>query len=228
MAEIPKPRPKHNNPFLKEGELRSFGRLASRMSDTQRATLLHTVQHYALHATDWQKFTEVELEIGMGEGLALFARAKAQPQRLFIGCEVYLNGLAKLVHALQAEPQVKNVRIIPTDVRSELVNFPENSLNTILIPYPDPWPKARHHKRRLVQQPVLTELARVLKPEGEWWLITDIPAYATWAADCVAQEKSFCKRAVHTSPPHWWITTKYEQKAYKEGRIPQYLQFKIN
>lgn len=222
-----KTKPKHTNPFLKEGELRSFGRLASRMSGTQREKLMQQVRHFALKPADFQSFAETELEIGMGEGLALFARAKAQPQRLFIGCEVYLNGLAKLVRALHAEPQVTNVRIIPTDMRSELINFPENSLNAILIPYPDPWPKARHHKRRLVQHPVLTELARVLKPEGELWLMTDIPAYAAWVAECVAQEKSFTYVAAHATPPRWWVTTKYEQKAFKEGRTATYLQFKL-
>jgi tRNA (guanine-N7-)-methyltransferase len=164
----------------------------------------------------------VEIELGMGNGLAMLERARVNPERLFVGVEVYLNGLRSLVSRLEQAPSVKNVRLAPMDARELLPELPKACVDRLLVPYPDPWPKARHHKRRLVQGGFLSACARVLKPAGELWLVTDIEAYANWVEEKMAAQRAFILQK-NTQPPGWWVATKYEKKAIKEGRVPQYL-----
>lgn len=217
-------------PTTKMMRLATTGRLSSRLSATDKAKLTKRLQAFALTEEDWRQFSQTELEIGMGNGLALFERAKAQPERLFVGVELYLNGLRSLVNQLEKNPDVSNVRIVGADVRDVLAALPAQRLDRVVIPYPDPWPKAKHHKRRLVQADLLAALAPCLAEEGELVLITDIVDYALWMLREVYTQRVFMPAVIGpaewATPPAWWVRTKYEQKALQEGRKPWYITCK--
>jgi tRNA (guanine-N7-)-methyltransferase len=168
----------------------------------------------------------VWLEIGFGGGEHLHAIARAHPDVRLLGCEPFVNGVAMLLGKLAADDP-GNVRIHPGDVRDLVDVLPEAILGRVYLLYPDPWPKARHHKRRLAEPDTLTELARAMAPGAELRLATDIPDYAEHAVAAAAETGRF--EPVVTGPPAWhapwpgWHSTRYEAKARREGRVPHYL-----
>ena len=119
------------------------------------------------------------LEIGFGGGEHLVARAQAHPDSRFIGVEPFLNGVASCLRHIE-ESGVTNVRLHMGDARDVLARLPDASLDVVYVLFPDPWPKARHHKRRLIQPDFIAELARVLKPGGDVRFATDWADYAAW------------------------------------------------
>ena len=209
------------------GMQRSYGRTASRMSVADQAKLDARLEAYALKEEDLAWQGPMELEVGMGNGLAMLERAKNAPDRLFIGIEVYRNGLRSLVHRLEKDASIKNVRIVGEDVRPFLEGLPKNAFDRVCVLYPDPWPKKKHHKRRLVQQASLDLFDRVLKQDGELFFATDIPCYAQWIIREVYSHPVWDFEVVSpedwAQEPAWWISTKYEQKAFREGRKPWYM-----
>jgi tRNA (guanine-N7-)-methyltransferase len=168
----------------------------------------------------------VWLEIGFGGGEHLHALAKAHPEMRLLGCEPFVNGVAMLLGKLAADDP-GNVRIHPGDVRDLVEVLPEAILGRVYLLYPDPWLKARHHKRRLAGPGTLAELARAMAPGAELRLATDILDYAEHAVAAAAETGHF--QPVVTAPPAWWApwpewqSTRYEAKALREGRVPHYL-----
>lgn len=155
------------------------GRLATRMSEAEQTELKQALQAWAPDAAFLQAGKPLEVELGMGNGMALYARAKANPEMHFVGSEIYLNGLQTLLKALQKQP-LPNVRIYPHDARTLFTSglLQPASVARVLILFPDPWPKASHHKRRLVQPPLMHTIQQHLAPHGELWVVTDWPSYA--------------------------------------------------
>lgn len=168
----------------------------------------------------------VWLEIGFGGGEHLEARAAERPDIGFIGVEPFLAGVARLLAAIEARG-LENVRILVDDARLLLRVLPDASLVGIDVLFPDPWPKARHHKRRIVAPATLAEMARVLEPGGELRLATDDPGYARWMLAAIRGEPRLewlAERAADWRTP--WAdrpTTRYEAKALAAGRRPVYL-----
>jgi len=167
-------------------------------------------------------------EVGFGGGEHLAAQALAQPEVGFIGCEPFLNGMAKLLVQLDASA-IQNVRVHMDDARDVLVRLPDRSLSSVYVLFPDPWPKLRHHKRRFIQRQTLDVLARVLKPGAEFRLATDHMDYARWALGHLMQDTRFHWRATNALDwrvrPEGWPQTRYEQKALRAGRSCVYLRF---
>jgi tRNA (guanine-N7-)-methyltransferase len=167
-------------------------------------------------------------EVGFGGGEHLAAQAAAHPEVGYIGCEPFLNGVAKLLTQID-EARLSNVRVHPDDARDVLPGLPSHSLSAFYVLFPDPWPKLRHHKRRFIQPGTLDELARVLKPGGELRLATDHADYALWALQHLMADMRF--RWTAESAADWrvrpadWPATRYEQKALKAGRACVYLRF---
>lgn len=163
------------------------------------------------------------LEVGFGGGEHLLHMAQSNPQADLIGCEPYVNGVAMLLGRLKREP-VANLRIHPGDVRDLFDVLPDAALARVFLNYPDPWPKARHHRRRFVSPEFLHPLARVMAPGGEFHVATDIPDYARQAREEVPPAGF---RPVLDSATPWpdWFSTRYEVKALREGRVPRYLTF---
>jgi len=166
------------------------------------------------------------IEIGFGGGEHLLAQAQANPDVHFIGCEPYMDGVANLLKT--AAP--KNLRIFPDDARLLLPHLPPASVDAVFILFPDPWPKARHHKRRLIQPALLAELARVMVPGGRLLLATDHADYLSWMLMHVLACKDFtwtAKTATDWSqPPAGWVRTRYQEKAEKEGRPATWLELR--
>ena len=172
---------------------------------------------------------DVFLEIGYGGGEHLTQRAGENPGIGFIGCEVFLNGVAKMVGQI-AEHRLANVRLWDQDAKPLLDWLPDASLGRAFLLYPDPWPKRRHRKRRFLSETMLPKFARVLRPGAELRFATDIDDYAAFALARIARSADFewtaqCQADWLTS---WegWRSTRYETKALREGRRGAYFTFR--
>ena len=170
----------------------------------------------------------VYLEIGFGGGEHLFAVAQAHPEAFFVGAEPFVNGVASLLDLLHQNPEVRNICIYPDDVRKLFEVFPDRLFDGIFLLYPDPWPKVRHEKRRFLVPDQQRSLARLLKPDGWLQVATDVEAYALWAQEVMDQTGLWRQTLedIHC-PPQGWVTTRYEQKGLKAGRVPTYLLYKL-
>ena len=173
--------------------------------------------------------SEIWLEIGFGGGEHLARQASDYPDVGMIGCEHYIDGVAKLLSAIDAE-RLGNVRVHPHDARDVMDALPDGCLARVFLLYPDPWPKTRHHKRRFMCTENLDALARLMRPGAELRVASDIPDYIRhslqfalshpafdWAAECSAD---------WLQPWPDWPGTRYEAKALSEGRRPAYLTFR--
>src|SRR5688572_23707735 len=162
--------------------LSSFGRNRGRSLRSRQQGLMETLLPKItvdLHAPLDAAYARVALEIGFGAGEHLAALAAHSPQTLCIGCEPFLNGVAKLLVSVE-ERELGNIRVFTDDARKLADALPEETVDDIYILFPDPWPKLRHQKRRLVNQDTLQRLARIQKPGGRLLLATDHADYATW------------------------------------------------
>ncbi|MFN3721616.1 MAG: tRNA (guanosine(46)-N7)-methyltransferase TrmB [Paracoccaceae bacterium] len=165
------------------------------------------------------------VEVGFGGGEHLVHMAERYPEVSLIGCEPFVNGIAMLLGKIRAAG-VTNLTIHPGDVRDLFDVLPAASVDKVFLNYPDPWPKARHHRRRFVTPGYLALLARVMKPGAEFRVATDIPDYVRQTLEEVPQAGFVLDRQTGEGAA-WedWISTRYEQKALREGRAPHYLTF---
>lgn len=169
------------------------------------------------------------LEIGFGGGEHLAVQAHAHPEIGFLGVEPFRNGVAKLLEAIETQ-DLRNVRLLTDDARLLLDALPDASIERAFVLFPDPWPKARHHKRRIVNPATAAALGRVVRPGGELRLATDDPGYARWMLATLLAETSFTWTAERAAdwrePPPDWAPTRYEAKARTAGRRPIFLSFR--
>jgi tRNA (guanine-N7-)-methyltransferase len=172
---------------------------------------------------------DVRLEIGFGGGEHLIAEARALPDTGFIGCEPYVNGMAKILTQIEAH-NIRNIRLFAGDAAELLAWAPPHALARIDLIHPDPWPKRRHWKRRFVQDATVAAMARVLKPEGEFRFVTDIDDYAAWTLRYLSRSADFVWTAERASdwrlPWADYTMTRYGRKAEREGRRAAYLRFR--
>jgi tRNA (guanine-N7-)-methyltransferase len=171
----------------------------------------------------------VRLEIGFGGAEHLIAQALAEPNTGFIGSDGFLNAIGKAL-VLIDDNKLGNVRLHLGDAVELLDWLPEGGLARIDLLYPDPWPKRRHWKRRFIQDRSLKQFARVLKPGGELRFATDIPDYAVYELARVTRTPDFActAEAADDCRKHWTriSPTRYEAKAVREGRTPNYFIFR--
>lgn len=170
----------------------------------------------------------VWLEVGFGSGEHMVHQAQHNPNVGIIGCEPYVNGVAVAIGKIHAAG-VSNLRLHPGDARDLFDVLPEGSLDKAFLLYPDPWPKARHHRRRFVTPEHLEPLHRALKPGAEFRVASDIPDYIRQAIEEIPRAGF---EWLAEGPADWrepwgdWLSTRYEQKALREGRVPHYLTFR--
>lgn len=166
----------------------------------------------------------VWLEVGFGGGEHLVSMAARYRDVGLIGCEPFVNGIAMLLGKIRVAG-VNNLAIHPGDVRDLFEVLPEGILQKCFLNYPDPWPKARHHRRRFVTTGYLTMLARVMAKGAEFRIATDISDYVRQTLDEVPQAGF---ELIHQGDKAWddWHSTRYEQKALREGRPPHYLTYR--
>jgi tRNA (guanine-N7-)-methyltransferase len=170
----------------------------------------------------------VRLEIGFGGGEHLIAEARASPNLGFIGCEPYVNGMAKILAQIEAHG-IGNIKLFAGDATELLAWAPRYSLARIDLIHPDPWPKRRHWKRRFVQDATVAAMVRVLRPEGEFRFVSDIDDYCAWTLAHLVRAPDFvwtAERADDWRRP-WpdYTMTRYGRKAEREGRRAAYLRF---
>ncbi len=184
------------------------------------------------------------LEIGFGDGQHLFGQAKNNPQNVYVGVEVFQNGVANLLTLITGIKEgdnlpesvrledygVRNIRVFDDDVRKMFQNIPDGFFDKVFLLFPDPWPKKKHANRRFVNPDNLKEVARVLKKGGLFRVATDHPVYKRhvlrtmfecplfyWTAKCGADWRN---------EPEDWVQTKYQQKALREGRRPVWFDYR--
>ena len=224
-------------------ELRSFGRRRGRKLSERQASLMDTLlprvavpvgeqsscSREQLNGLFGGSAPPVWLEIGFGGGEHLLWQARSNPDVGFIGAEPFIDGVVKVLDGIDAA-QLSNVRLHADDARPLLRWLPEQSIDRAFVLFPDPWPKKRHVKRRLINPEFLGLLARVMVPGGELRIGSDIPDYIRTILLSVHKCSDFEWRA--RRPADWqrrpddWPKTRYEAKAVREGRRSTYLGFR--
>jgi tRNA (guanine-N7-)-methyltransferase len=172
---------------------------------------------------------QVRLEIGFGGGEHLIAEARALPNTGFIGCEPYVNGMAKILAQIETH-DIGNIRLFAGDATELLAWAPRHSLVRIDLIHPDPWPKRRHWKRRFVQDATVAAMARALKADGEFRFVSDIDDYGAWTLKHLLRSADLvwtAERAADWRLP-WsdYTMTRYGRKAEREGRKAAYFRFR--
>ncbi len=206
--------------------IRSFGRIKSRKLSDHKSHLLEDLfpTYDILQQSREQDCDQKNyLEIGFGFGDFTYQKAKENPDTFFFGSEPHLNGVVNLLAKLEVEP-LANLKISTTDVRLLLAKFPDKFFDQIFILFPDPWPKAKHFKRRLINQEFLDEiLSPKMKSNAKLTIATDHDSYKTWILCEIDRSKKFIWDA--NSKKDWqifpqdWVITKYQKKAAREGRV---------
>lgn len=219
-----------------------YGRTKGKtLKPAQERYLAEDLPRLAVAGVDWQENPDrtpldpaaltgggpLWLEVGFGGGEHMVHQAASNPDVTILGCEPFVNGVAMALGKMR-RAGVSNIRLHPGDARDLLDVLPQGSVDKAFLLYPDPWPKARHHRRRFVTPEHLEPLHRAMKPGAELRIATDIPDYVrqsllevppagfNWTAE---------------GPEDWrqpwgdWLSTRYEQKALREGRTPHYLTF---
>jgi tRNA (guanine-N7-)-methyltransferase len=168
-------------------------------------------------------------EIGFGSGEHLAAQAEAHPERGFIGCEPFLNGVVGALGHIR-ERHLANVRLHMGDALTVLERLPDASLERLYLLHPDPWPKARHAKRRMVNTGPLDLIAAKLAPGGEFRLGTDDPTYCRWSMMVMNRRRDFDwparAPADFLTRPADWPETRYERKARRQGHEVWYFRYR--
>ena len=214
--------------------LRSYGRLKTRTIKPRQAALMETLlpalrppagpfdpRALKLDAA------EVWLEIGFGGGEHMAAQAARRPDILILGAEPFQNGVASALRHID-EAALTNVRVLDGDARELMANLPDASLDRIFVLFPDPWPKSRHNKRRIVQAETVAEFARLLKPGGRLRFASDWADYVDWSLLRITANPAFRWTAERAedwrTPPADHITTRYEEKRLGDC-APVFLDF---
>jgi tRNA (guanine-N7-)-methyltransferase len=173
---------------------------------------------------------DVWLEVGFGGGEHLLHQARLHPDIGFIGCEPFINGVARLIADIdEGGAAPGNLRVLVDDARALIDRLPPASIGRVFVLFPDPWPKSRHHRRRFIAPEQLDALARVMRPAAELRIATDHVDYLRWILrHCLAHDGF---RWLVDGPADWrtrpadWPPTRYEGKALSQGDPCAYLRF---
>lgn len=213
---------------LKPPADRLYGRIRGKKLRPRQEWLLQTF----LPQTAWPDvgFTiqprETWLEVGFGGGEHAFELAKKNPDIGYIAAEVFDNGICSLLSriapdGIETPVPLPNLRLYTADARPLLRSLQDGALAKLFLMFPDPWPKARHAKRRFVHPELVTEVARVLQQGGEWRIASDDPTYQNWTDEVLAGQTLFMVTKTDQHPEAW-PHTRYEAKAIQAGRTPFY------
>lgn len=172
---------------------------------------------------------DLHLEIGFGGGEHLSGCAAKTPDTCFIGCEPFIDGVASLLADVE-EKGLANVRVFSDDARILLDALPDACLSRTYLLFPDPWPKKRHNRRRIVDAEFLSTLARLSADGAEFQFASDHMGYVAWALAALHRHPDWSwtarRPADWREPPPGWVPTRYEAKARKKGDLPAYLLFR--
>lgn len=221
-------------PIVKsDNYLRSFGRVSGRKL---RPDQMDLVENFLPKISiDIEKFKnpsdlfsdnkkEIWLEIGFGDGGHLAKQAELNPEIGFIGSEVFTNGVAGFLKKAK-EKEIDNVRVFFGDARLLLDKLPKSSLDGVYILYPDPWPKSRHNKKRIISQELFRALGGAIKQDGRLIIASDHDDYKIWIKKHLEETEHFLKDCITEEAPEGWIKTKYQMKAEKIGQGSMFFSY---
>lgn len=171
-----------------------------------------------------RKFNSYILEIGFGSGENIIAQALANPNNAYVGCEVFTSGVTTLLKEIN-EKNVHNIKIWHDDAMNLIDMIPDNSLDLVYILHPDPWPKQKHNKRRLINSQFLKDIAKKMQPSAKVLIITDHSGYAKHIEHAIAEVKDIFTREFENYPAI--VKTKYRLKADAIGVESQYFCLKL-
>lgn len=227
-------RPRSFNVQTAKPYLRSFGRVRGKtlrhrpraLMDEVLPTIRATDNHGAL-LPEIITAKRLILEIGFGAGEHLVAYAKAYPDTLCLGAEPFENAVAKILRPISQE-NIENIRIHMGDARGLISLLPDHSIDAIYLLFPDPWPKAKHHKRRIFNHEFLKSIARLQASGAVLQLATDHADYACWMLEHLQSTPYYAWQAATKAdwenPPAIWAETKYQRKTTAEGRNPMFFR----
>ena len=214
-----------------------YGRRKGRKLTSAKLKLLKDYSHKFYLQEDqiqrikFNKDNKNILEIGFGNGENLVHMSLNKPNDLFIGCDPYYNGCVKLLKKI-VNQNIKNIRIWPDDINLIIKKFKRNFFDLILILQPDPWPKKKHQKRRLIQQNFLDDLSKIMRDKGKLIISTDHDAMKSWTLEQlhVRGDFSWIKNGLNyeNKQPKWIINTKYTNKALENNKVVNWFFFKKN
>tara|TARA_A100001015_G_scaffold53567_1_gene58687 strand:- start:1590 stop:2270 length:681 start_codon:yes stop_codon:yes gene_type:complete len=210
---------------IQEKKIRSFvnrkGRKLSDnkknlLEDAKKSKILLNEEDFSNIAKIAKNYEEVTFEIGFGSGEHIAHIAKLYPKRLFIGCEPFELGVTKLLAKIRAE-KINNILIYNNDALDLLKSLPDNLINKLYILYPDPWPKKRHNKRRIINNENLALFAKKMANNAKILIATDHNDYASWIISHLINNKNF-KWLINNveevfTEPNEWHKTKYQKKS---------------
>jgi tRNA (guanine-N7-)-methyltransferase len=211
--------------------LRSYGRRRGRRPSAHQADLLARLLPRVAVSLDRPAparlsdlfdapVEDVWLEVGFGGGEHLLWQARHHPSIGIIGCEPFRDGIIKVLAAIDAEG-LGNLRLYADDARPLLAWLPQASVARVFVLFPDPWPKKRHHKRRLLSTATFALFAHILRPAGEMRIATDDAAYAAAILEAMYRQGEFAESSGsrgQAQRPDDWPATRYEEKARRAGR----------
>ncbi len=225
--------------FSKDIPRRFYGRRAGHKLHARQAALVESLLPELRIDSDQQikdlpglfpnDVNEVWLEIGFGAGEHLLWQARENPETGFLASEPYINGVAKVLAAIDRDG-IGNIRLYDDDVHHLFDGLADCSLSRVFILFPDPWPKKRHNKRRIISDFLIAHLARIMRPGAELRFASDIPDYVDWTLRLMQKNPAFVWTA--RTPADWrrrppnWPETRYEKKAFEAGRTASYLSFR--
>ena len=223
-------------------EVLSFARRVGRKLRAEQVDLLNSYlprnnaltgitqySHSEYLSLPYAKYKKFYLEVGFGNGYHLSALAAREKTSCFIGCEPYLNGVASLLKDLKVR-QLHNVFIWDDDVNKLIHSIPDHSLDGIHILFPDPWPKKKHHKKRIINSDFIKILHSKIKYRGQLIITTDHVEYARWILNRILYTNYFDYKSTHISDwmsfPKDWVKTKYQKKSEQQGKKNFCFKFK--
>lgn len=225
-----------NTPAHKPASERLYGRAKGRPLSPFQTGLMENVypkieidvSAFGAPLNGLSDFDEIWFEIGFGGSEHLIWQAKANTHCAVLGAEPFLNGVCKAVTSVDKD-NLDNVRLYHGDARRVLDQLPDASIDTLFILFPDPWPKARHNKRRIISDDFVKEIYRVVKPQGKFRFASDIISYVDWALIRIKNHGGFA--FPHRQSSEWrvrgedWPSTRYLEKAIREGRAGHFFEF---
>ena len=223
--------------MLVKNQKNFYGRRKGRKISSTNVKLIKDFSHkFYIQDDQFFKLTPYEynqniLEIGFGNGDNLVNMSLKKPNNLFVGCDAYYNGCVKLLKQI-VNKNIKNIKIWPDDIHLIIKKFKSNFFDLILILQPDPWPKKKHKKRRLIQQQFLDDLNKILKHEGKLIISTDHHIMKSWVLEQLHVRKDFSwirnGYNYQNIKPKCVINTKYSNKALDDNKTVNWFFFKKN
>lgn len=216
-------------------KIRTFGRIKSRgFSEAKIDKLNNVLPNYTVKIENNEEIQNLSanndrlfFEIGFGYGEHTAHQALLNKNTKIVACETYINGVLSLLDKIIVN-EIKNIKIFNGDARLLLEKMPDNSIDKVFILFPDPWPKKKQNKKRIINDEFLNLLKQKLKSDGTLFFASDILNYVEWTLNFADGkfQKMFNNLEECKKEPEWWIKTRYQTKAIKEGRESYFLEFK--